>query len=160
MGDTWLIVTTFVVALFLQIVPVPQGLQWARPEWVCMVLLYWVVAAPDKVGVGVAWMLGLLIDGFEGALLGQNAFALAIVAYMAHILYQIIRMFFAWQQAFIIYILIGLDLLLCNWAQSLQGGMAGDLMFLMPALMSALLWPGMMVILRGMRRRFGMIKPI
>lgn len=160
MGGIWLIIMTFVVALFLQIVPVPYGLQWARPEWVCMVLLYWVIAAPDRVGVGVAWMMGLLIDGFEGALLGQNAFALTVVAYVGLVLYQRIRMFVAWQQAFIISILIGLDLLLCNWAQSLQGGMANDLMFLMPALMSALLWPGLMVILRGMRRRFGMIKPI
>ncbi len=158
-GD-WLIVTTFVVALFLQIIPLPIGLQWIRPEWVAMVLLYWVIAMPERVGVGVAWIMGLLIDGFEGSLLGQNAFALAIVAYIALILYQRIRMFVAWQQAFIVFVLIGLDQLLCNWAQSLQGGMSSDLQFLLPALMSALLWPALMIMLRGLRRHYGIIKPI
>lgn len=156
----WLIVMTFLIALLLHVFPLPYDLRWARPEWLSMVLIYWVMAVPQRVGVGIAWLLGLLLDGFEGAYLGQNALALSIVAYITLVLHQRIRVFVAWQQAFVVFVLIGMQQLLCNWTQSLQGGMAQNLLFLVPAVISALLWPGMLVVLRGLRRNFGHVKPI
>lgn len=151
---------SFLIALFLQAIPMPLEIQGLRPEWLAMVLIYWVLAMPERVGVTTAWLLGMVLDGIEGALLGQNAFALSMVAYVTLILYQRIRMFEAWQQAFIVFVLIGLDQLLCNWTRSLQGGTAPSLAFLMPALISALLWPALMILLRQVRRRFGQIKPL
>jgi rod shape-determining protein MreD len=159
-GGIGLIIGSFMLALLLQVFPLPYALQWGRPEWLSMVLIYWVMAMPHRIGVGIAWMLGLLLDGVEGALLGQNALALAVVAYITLVLHQRIRVFAVWQQAFVVFVLIGLQQLLCNWTQGLQGGMAESLIFLLPALVSALLWPGLLVLLRGMRRRFGLIKPI
>ena len=125
-----------------------------------MVLIYWVLATPEKVGVGVAWMIGILLDGLDGSLLGQNAIALAMVAYVTLILYQRIRMFNPWQQALVVFVLIGLHQLLCNWMQSFRGGRSPSLIFLMPAVFSALLWPVFMVLLRALRRKVGMVKPI
>lgn len=159
-GGGALIVVSFLFALFLHIIPLPYELRWARPEWVSMALIYWIMVMPQKVGIGVAWVLGLLLDGLEGAYLGQNALSLSVLAYITLVLHQRIRVFAVWQQAFVVFVLIGIQQLLCNWTQSLQGGMAQNLMFLVPALISALLWPAMLAMLRGLRRDFGLVKPI
>ncbi len=159
-GGGGLILVSFLLALFLHIIPLPYELRWARPEWVSMALIYWIMAMPQKVGIGVAWVLGLLLDGLEGAYLGQNALSLSVLAYITLVLHRRIRVFVVWQQAFVVFVLIGIQQLLCNWTQSLQGGMAQNLMFLVPALISALLWPAMLVMLRGLRQNFGLVKPI
>jgi rod shape-determining protein MreD len=154
------IIFTFILALWLSIYPLPYALLYARPEWLTLVLIYWVIALPERVGVVIGWSLGILLDGFQGTLLGQNAFALAIVAYVSQRLYQRVRMYAVWQQALLIFVLIGLKQLLCHWVNSLSGGPSPDLRFLLPALTSALIWPAMMVLLRGVRRHMGMVKSI
>ena len=51
-----------------------------RPEWVPMVLIYWVMALPYRIGIGSAWIVGLVLDILEGSILGLNAMALVIIA--------------------------------------------------------------------------------
>ena len=106
----WVIALTLIVALWLSILPLPVWTQWARPEWVAMVLIYWVIALPERVGIGVAWSVGLIQDIVEGSLLGQHAFALAVLAYVALISSQRLRMFTPIQQAAVIFVLIGVNM--------------------------------------------------
>ena len=150
----WVIVASLLLALLLSIVPMPLWAQWGRPEWVAMVLIYWVIALPERVGIVVAWGTGFLLDIVEGAPLGQHAFALSVVAYLSLILYQRLRMFAPWQQAGVVFVLIGLNQMLCHWVQTLSGAASPNLLFLLPALVSALLWPWIVVILRFCRRQF------
>jgi rod shape-determining protein MreD len=150
----WVIALTLLAALWLSIVPLPDWVRWARPEWVAMVVIYWVIALPHRVGIGSAWLTGLVLDLLKGVPLGENAFALAVIAYLALILYQRMRMYAAWQQAGIVFVLVGLNLLLCHWAQTLISKVVPTLMFLLPALVSAFLWPTVMLLLRYIRRHF------
>jgi rod shape-determining protein MreD len=149
-----IIVVTVVIALWLSIVPLPDWARWARPEWVAMVLIYWTIALPHRIGIGVSFVSGLVLDLLEGAPLGGNAFALAVVAYLALILYQRMRMYTAWQQAGIVFVLVGLNQLLCHWVQTLVTKVVPTLLFLLPTLISALLWPTVMPLLRKLRRHF------
>ena len=76
---------TLLVALVLNMVPL--GRVAASPDIVALVLVFWNVHQPRRVGVGVAFALGLLMDVHEGALLGQHALAytvLSFIAVMAH----------------------------------------------------------------------------
>jgi rod shape-determining protein MreD len=150
----WVIALSFVVALVLSIVPLPPFLQWARPEWVALVLIYWVIALPNRVGVTIGFVVGVLLDVLEGSTLGQNALALVVVAYFSCLLYQRLRMFVLWQQAMMVFILIGVNQLVYQWVHSL--GTIGDrtLAFLLPALVSALFWPWIFASLRHYRRQF------
>ena len=50
---------TFVGAYVLAVVPFPQWLQWGRPEWVALVLIYWCIALPHRVGIATGLVLGL-----------------------------------------------------------------------------------------------------
>jgi rod shape-determining protein MreD len=142
------------LAALLAIFPFPNWLLWARPEWLALVLVYWVIALPNRVGIFTGLVLGVLLDVLEGALLGQNALSLAVLALLSLILYQRMRVTSLWQQSSMVFLLIGINQLICQWIQNLQGVGAQSLMFLLPAFTSALLWPVVLLILRGLRRHY------
>ncbi len=153
-GGTWVIVMTLFVAAVLAVVPLPGAIAWGRPEWVALVLVYWCIALPHRVGVVVALVCGVLLDVLEGAALGQNTFALAVLALLCASLYQRLRLFSLWQQSGMLFLLIGIHQLICQWVQNLEGVGARSLLFLLPAFTSALLWPLVLPFLRGLRRHF------
>lgn len=150
----WVIPICFAVAFVLATVPLPKWLLWGRPEWVALVFIYWAIALPHRVGIISAVLIGVLLDVLEGAVLGQNAFALVVVALLALTLYQRLRVFSLWQQSAVVFVLIGINQLLCQWVQNLEGAGADTLFFLLPAVSSALLWPVILHSLRGLRRYY------
>ena len=148
------VVASFLVAALLAVVPLPEWLQWARPEWVALTLLYWCLALPHRVGIFTALLLGVLVDALEGAVLGQNAFSLTVLALCALLVYQRLRVFSLWQQCGEVFVVIGLHQLIGQWVQNLEGAGARSLLFLLPALSSALLWPVVLQVLRSVRRYY------
>ena len=148
------ILLTFVAAYVLAVLPLPQWLLWGRPEWVALTLVYWTIALPHRVGIVTGLLLGVGLDVLEGAVFGQNAFALVVVALLSLILYQRLRVYGLWQQAGVVFVLIGINQLICQWVQNLEGVGARSLFFLLPAFSSALLWPVVLLSLRGLRRHF------
>tara|TARA_B110000444_G_C18813472_1_gene583892 strand:- start:182 stop:670 length:489 start_codon:yes stop_codon:yes gene_type:complete len=153
----WVIAASFLVALLLNIFPIPEWMKWARPEWVALVLVYWVIALPQRVGILIAWFLGIMIDSLEGAVLGQNALSLSVVAYLSIILYQRLRMYAIWQQAMVVCILISVHLLIGQWVENFDEVNSGGFLVLLPAMVSALFWPWVMLILRSLRRQYRII---
>lgn len=150
----WVIIGTFFFALVLALLPLPLWLLWGRPEWVCLVLIYWCIALPQRVGMTTALVLGIVLDVLEGAVMGQHAFALVVVSLLSLTLYQRLRLYGLWQQAGVVFVLVGINQMICQWVQNLQGIGAGTLFFLLPAFSSALLWPFVLHILRGLRRHY------
>ena len=146
----WVIVLTFIGALMLDVAPMPDWLVAFRPEWTAIVLIYWCLALPQRVGVGIGWFL----DVIRGALLGQHAMGYAVMAYLALKLHRRIRVFPLWQQALTIMVFIALHQLLVLWVLGMIGQARGTLSYWLPSITSALLWPWMFAGLRGVRRRF------
>jgi len=152
---SWVIFFTFSIAYLLAILPFPQwGMNW-RPEWVPMVLIYWTMALPYRIGISSAWVAGLVLDILEGSILGLNAMALVIIAYVTLSLHLRLRMFSSLQQAGMVLALVGLNLMFCHWLQILTGQtVPSNQMFLMAALTSAVVWPSLFYLLRQIRRSF------
>jgi rod shape-determining protein MreD len=148
------ILFSFLVAAVLAVVPLPLWLVWGRPEWIALVLIYWAIALPQRVGLATALILGVALDVIEGATIGQNAFSLSVVALLAFVLYQRVRVYSLGQQAAVVFLLVGVNQLICQWVQNLQGVGAKSTFFLLPALTSALLWPVVLAVLRGLRRHY------
>lgn len=148
------IVLSFAGAMFLTIMPLPDWLAMLRPEWVALVLIYWCMALPTRIGVGFGWTVGLLMDVLRAGLLGQHALTFAIIAYVTLQLYQRIRLFPVWQQAFSVLALILLHELLQLWIKGISGQAPHVWSYWLPAVTSMLIWPILFVGLRGLRRRF------
>jgi len=152
---SWVIFLSFFLAYLLAIVPFPDWAMNYRPEWVAMVLIYWVMALPYRVGIGAAFFAGLVLDILEGTVLGLNAMGLVIIAYVTLNLHLRLRMFSFLQQAGLVLALVGVYLMLKHWLQLITSQTASpNLLFLMAALTSAIIWPSLFQLLRHVRRSF------
>jgi len=150
----WVIILTFVISFILTIMPMPQVAIHLRPEWSALVLLYWCMALPQRIGVGTGWIVGLLLDVLKGSLLGQHALALAVIAYLILNLHQRVRLFPLWQQAVVVMMLLNLSQLLLLWFDGITGQPAKGLQYWLPPLVAMLIWPGVFMLLRGIRRYY------
>lgn len=150
-----IIVASFIVALLLTILPLPEWLVSFRPEWVALTLIYWAMALPQRVGVLSGWGLGLLLDTLKGAVLGQHALALAIIAYLTFKVHQQVRVWPMWQQALSVMGLLLLYQLLVLWVNGIIGVKSQPWLYWLPTISSTLLWPWLYLILRDLRRHFG-----
>ena len=154
-NGVWVIILSFFLAYLLAIVPFPEWAMNYRPEWVPMVLIYWVMALPYRVGIGSAWCAGLILDILEGSVLGLNATGLVIIAYVTASIHLRFRMFSSIQQSGLVLVLLGINLFLSHWLEVIAGyTAASDMMFIMGALTSAVLWPALFQLLRQIRRGF------
>lgn len=98
-GKGWVMPVSFTLALLLALIPLPELLQPARPYWLALVLAYWVIETPDKVGLGFAFCIGLLADVMFGGILGEQALRLVVMAFILQRFRARIRFFPVWQQA-------------------------------------------------------------
>jgi len=151
---TPVIIASFAIALLLTMLPLPAWAQPFRPEWVALVLIYWCMALPTRVSIGWGWVVGLMLDVTLGTLLGLNALALALVAFLTIKLYQRVRVYPLTQQAFAILVLIAMSQLLNLWIHGITGSTPQSWTYWLPSLTSAVLWPWLFIILRNTRRRF------
>ena len=145
------IVISFLVALVLTVLPLPDWAINLRPEWTALVLLYWCMALPHRVGVGIGWCVGMLLDVLKGTLLGQHALGMAVIAYLTINLHQRIRVFPLWQQALTVLMLLALYQLLILW---FSGQQPKGWTYWLPSISGMVLWPWVFILLRGVRRYF------
>ena len=146
---------TLIGAFMLAIVPLPDWAVEYRPDWVTLVLIYWAMAMPTKVGVTAAWFAGLMLDVSYGTLMGQHAVGMVLVVYVIHMQHQRLRVASLLQQAIVIFFLLLLKQLLILWVDGMLGRTTGSWQYFMPTLTSTLLWPWIYLILRDLRRKFG-----
>ncbi|MDP1708554.1 MAG: rod shape-determining protein MreD [Gammaproteobacteria bacterium] len=148
----WAIALSLLVALMLSLVPIPTWATLVRPEWVMLVLIYWCLALPHRIGIGTAWGMGLLMDAATGTLLGQHALAFALVAYITLKLYMRLRLFTLWQQALSVLALVFIEQMLVLWITGMTHQLPWRWDYLLPTLTSMLLWPPVFLVLRNLRR--------
>ncbi len=150
----WVVVVSFLVALLLVVFPLPEGLQHARPQWVALILIYWTMALPDRVGAGTGWLVGLLQDLLQSNLLGQHALAYGILAFLSIKLHQRIRVFPLWQQALAVMVLLLLTRLIVLWTSGVTGRAPDTSQYWFASVTSTALWPVVFLVMRSVRQRF------
>ena len=151
--SSWTIVASFVVAFMLTALPLPDWAVPWRPAWVALVLAYWCLALPPRIGVFTAWFTGLLLDVMHGSLLGQHAFGLAAVAFVVVMYHQQIRVYPLFRQALVVGSLIFIYSLSMLLIYNFLGSMRYGYDYLLAAITSALLWPWVFIVLRDVRRK-------
>ena len=149
----WFIAASCLGAFLLMAYPLPLGLSSLRPEFVCLTLIYWALVLPQRVGIAAAFGLGLLLDALESSPLGLHALSLSLVAYLCLKLHGRMRLFGLWQQAW----MVGLVLAVHQGAGLALHRFAGIEVrwwaYIAPVLMSALLWPGIAIVLGYLQGR-------
>lgn len=132
--------------------PLPGWASAWQPPWLTLVVAYWCLAQPDRVGVTAGFTLGVLQDALTGAPLGQHALALALVAAAVLAEHQRLRVLPLWQQALLLAPLLAVHQLVLALVSG-SGGRPVSAAMLWPALSGALVWPWLFLTLRDLRRR-------
>lgn len=153
MFRNYAIALSIVIALLLQIMPMPPAADIYRPDWVLLVLCYWTLALPNRVNVGVAFLNGLILDILLGTAIGVHSFALSMCIYVLAANYQRLRNYSVWQQMFVIGLVAALYHLLIFWLQHLLTDIYFLFDYLWPVLTSMLIWPWLFALLRKIRRQ-------
>ncbi len=150
---------TFVVGTFLAAL-LFNGLPWSgiwlalRPDMVALVLLYWCTHKPYRIGIGIAWAIGILADVADASLFGQHALAYTLLAFGGIVLHRRVQMFNLQQQTLQVFLL-----LLASYAAyaavhwQVQGRFAWE--YMLGSATSALCWAPLTLLLVSLRHPRG-----
>jgi rod shape-determining protein MreD len=131
----------------------PFGRHAALPDLLALVLVFWNVHQPRRVGVGVAFVFGLLLDVHEGALLGQHALAYTLLSFVAITIHRRLLWFGVFEQAVQIAPVFFAAHLLSLLVRMLAGGMFPGWWLLLAPALEAMLWPVATLLLLAPQRR-------
>ena len=142
---------TLLVALAVNLLP--AGRHPAQPDLLAVVLVFWNVHQPRRVGVGLAFLFGLLMDVHEGALLGQHALAYTLLGYVAITIHRRLTWFGLAEQALQVLPVFLAAHLVSLLVRMVAGGMFPGWTLLLAPLFEALLWPLVTLLLLAPQRR-------
>lgn len=134
-------------ALLFAIVPMPAGLEPFRPYWAGLVVIYWVLEVQDSISLGLAFVIGLLLDVLTGTLLGLHALSLLILVYLVGRFRARIRFFPPWQQAAAVLALLVNDRIILLWIATLMGEPVPTWHYWLAPLVGGLVWPWLFLLL-------------
>lgn len=130
---------------------------WGRAAWppdlLALVLVFWSVHQPLRVGIGAAFVFGLCMDVHQGGLLGADALAYSVLSYFAITIHRRLLWFPVPSQALQVLPLFlaahGVSLIV----RMLGGGMFPGWELLLAPLVEAMLWPLVTALLLAPQRR-------
>ena len=131
----------------------PFGRQPALPDLLAVVLVFWNVHQPRRVGVGVGFLFGLLIDVHEGALLGQHALAYTLLSFAAITIHRRLLWFGLLEQALQVLPVFLAAHLVSLLVRMVAGGMFPGWSLLLAPVFEALLCPLVTLLLLAPQRR-------
>ncbi|MCX7120899.1 MAG: rod shape-determining protein MreD [Gammaproteobacteria bacterium] len=143
----FLIALSFVIGIFLTIMPLPHWAIWIRPQWVFAILLFWVITLPSNCGVALAWFIGILMDLITGTPLGEQAIIFVLLIYIILKIYSYIAHFALLQQAVLILIFSFFNIALEGFILGFVGHGTHIALHSLSALTTALIWPWLFLIL-------------
>lgn len=134
----WFIFLSLLFALLLNFLPTRAWL-WT-PDWVALVVIFWSIREPRRVGMGWGFLLGLVMDVADASLLGQHALAYVLAAYGATSLSRRILWFPLIQQALHVLPLLLLVQLVQIGVRAMPGAVLPDLTYFVGPFIGTLLW--------------------
>jgi rod shape-determining protein MreD len=147
----WVLPVSLLLALLLGLVPLPETLQPFRPYWLALVLAYWILEEPDKIGVGAAFVVGLIGDLVFGGLLGEQAMRLVILAFILDRFRPRMRFFPLSQQAVAIGGLLLNDRVISFVIHVVLGAVQLPWGYWVAPLLGMLLWAPLYMVLDALR---------
>lgn len=145
------IVLTLVLALFVNMMP--WGHSYPIPDALALVLVFWNIHQPYKVGIGISFLFGLMMDVHEAALLGEHGLAYSVLAYLAIFLHRRVPSFRPLGQMLHVMPLFFIAQLIVLALRLLLGAQMPNATYFLQTLTTTLLWPLAEVLLLAPQRR-------
>lgn len=146
-----LVFLTVVAAILLSLLPLPEALLPFKPYWVAMVVIYWGLETQDMMGMGLAFLTGLVLDVLSGSLMGMHALSLVVMVFLVQRFRSRLRFFPPWQQALSVFGLLVNDRIILIWITALLGEPMPTWKYWLAPLVGMALWPWIFLLLDRMR---------
>lgn len=131
---------SLVAALLLQLLPLSGILLQIKPDFLLLVLLFWLLRAPSICNIGIAWTAGILMDLVTGDLFGQNALAYALTAFLAVMYQRRLILFTTLQQSVYVLLLLFVNQLILLLLKSFSGSEYFGWTYFVPSFTGIMLW--------------------
>ena len=142
---------TLIFAFLLNAVPL--GRVPAMPDFLALVLVFWNVHESRRVGIGAAFVFGLLMDVHSGAVLGQHALAYTLLSFAAVVIHRRLLWFTVPSQALQILPLFVAAQAVSLLIRMIAGGMFPGWEMALAPLFQSVLWPVVTLLLLAPQRR-------
>lgn len=149
----WLFAGSFALAFLLQMMPLPDALLPFKPYWPGLVLIYWAIEKPERVGLGFAFLLGLAGDLLAGELLGEQALRLIVIAFIVLRFRSRLRFFPVWQQSIAVLALMLNDRVVMLMVRGFAGEPMPPVSFWFAPVVGMLAWPFLFLLFDDLRVR-------
>lgn len=147
------IIFTMLIGLLLALIPWQPVARAILPDAVMLLLLYWAMNQPRHVGVGWAFVMGIVLDIADGNAFGQHGLAYCLSTYLVLSRHRQLAMFPLWQQS----LYIGPLLLVAQVTMVLARMLIGDPFpgwsYFCGSITGTLLWPAMSKLLQIPQRK-------
>jgi rod shape-determining protein MreD len=148
-----LVFMTIMVAVLLSLLPLPEFLLPFKPYWVALVVIYWSLETHDMISMGLAFLIGLVVDILSGSLMGLHALSLVVMVFLVQRFRSRLRFFPPWQQALSVLGLLVNDRIILIWITALLGEPLPTWKFWLPPLVGMAMWPWLFLLLDRIRAR-------
>jgi rod shape-determining protein MreD len=111
-----------------------------RPDFVLLVLLYWHLRAPHNCNVGMAWMMGIVMDLVDGSLFGQHALSYIVAAFLAVVYQRRVTLFSRTQQAGFVFALLLIAQIVFFIVKLFSGNQPSGWTYFLPSVTGIMLW--------------------
>lgn len=152
-AQNWTFLGSLVVAFVLQLLPLPPGAEPFKPYWLALVIIYWAIETPERMGLGLAFALGLVGDLLAGELLGEQAMRLIVIAFIVLRFRSRLRFFPLGQQALSVFALLLNDRVVTLMIRGFSGEAMPPAAFWIAPLTGTLAWPLLIVLFDNLRLR-------
>ena len=148
-----LIFLTILAAILFSLIPLPTVLAPFKPYLVALVVIYWSLETQDIISLGLAFLIGLVLDILSGSLMGLHALSLVIMVFLVQHFRSRLRFFPPWQQALSVFGLLVNDRIILIWITALLGEPLPTWKYWLPPLIGMALWPWLFLILDWVRAK-------
>lgn len=131
----------------------PWGQWTGAPDFVALVLVFWGIHQPRKVGIGVAFAMGLLMDVHDASLLGENALAYTLLSYLAIMIHRRVLWFRVMTQAMHVFPLLLLAQAVQFFVHFTASGRFPGVLYFAESVVAVALWPVITWLLLAPQRR-------
>ncbi len=143
--------TSLIVALLVNMIPIGRA-AW-MPDLLALVIVFWGVHQPARVGIGAAFMFGLLMDVHQASMLGQHALSYTTLGFFAIMIHRRLLWYPVLSQALQVLPLFALSQFIEVLTRMIGGGVFPGWGVLISPALEAALWPLASALLLAPQRR-------
>ena len=135
------LVCSTLLAAVLTLIRLPDWLFYFRPDWLALVVIYWVMVVPDRLSLAYGCLNGLFLDLLLVKPFGLNAIAFVMLSYVVAIWSSQIRVLSLWHQCLFVIVLIAVLKLIVGIIATFTTGFVFTGYYWLSAIGNLIFWP-------------------